>query len=899
MSFVVKNNISWVGKQDWELREFHGAEYTTHKGSSYNSYLIQEEKVVLIDTVWSPYAQEFIDNLEKEIALEKIDYIIANHGEIDHSGALPALMARIPNTPIYCTENGVKSLKGHFHQDWNFRVVKTGDTLDLGNGKQLVFVEAPMLHWPDSMMTYMTGDAVLFSNDAFGQHYASEQIFNDLVDQKELQQECLKYYANILTPFSHLVTAKIQEVLAFNLPLDMICTSHGIIWRDNPAQIIEQYLTWADNYQENQITLVYDSMWNGTRQMAEAITKGIRSVDREVVVKMFNLANSDKNDVLTQVFKSKGILVGSPTVNNGMLPQVAALLEEMRGLRFKGKQAAAFGSHGWSGGAVESIGRRLQEAGFAVTEGIEAVWKPTEGALDECLAYGRKIAREWQAGSTIQPLAVAKAEAVSYLGASAKQPAAVNPASARPSVQPAVQAVAQALAADTSLRCRTCGWIYDPAKGAPGQGVVAGTAWSEVPDSFLCPECFLGKSEFDPLDNHPIATEGAACDDQAAAVAVAPVVIIGGGSAAYQLVRAFREQDTDTPVLVITGDEGADYPKPQLSHGFSRKLQASDLVRCSAEQLAQEFNISIRNHTQVDAIDAQARTLSLQGETQPYRDLVLALGADAWVPPLQGDAVERVITLNNLADYQVYLQRLSQGSRVLVIGAGLIGTEIALDLAEGGQQVWLSDVAPRTIANLLPAFVSQELEARLVQKGCQLHLGQTVAAIDASAAGISVRLSGGDRFEVDTVVVAAGVRPRIELARQAGLRVNRGIQVNSLLQTGDAHIYALGDCAEIDGLVLPFMQPLSLSAKALAKTLAGEPTPLSLPAMPTMIKTSALPIQLGGLTTAEGLQWTVDADATGLTAKAINGDGDLVGYVVTEQHLGNGMALLQQLPALL
>lgn len=864
MSFKVKSNITWVGKQDWELREFHGAEYSTHKGSSYNSYLVQEEKVALIDTVWTPYAQEFIDNLEREIDLDKIDYIIANHAEIDHSGALPALMARIPNTPIYCTENGVKSLRGHFHKDWNFKVVKTGDTLDLGNGKQLVFVEAPMLHWPDSMMTYLTEDAVLFSNDAFGQHYASEQMFNDLVDQNELHEECLKYYANILTPFSHLVTAKIQEVLSFNLPLDMICTSHGIIWRDNPAQIVEQYLTWADNYQENQITLVYDSMWNGTRQMAEAITKGIRSVDPSVEVKLFNLANSDKNDVLTQVFKSKGILVGSPTVNNGMLPHVAALLEEMRGLRFKGKHAAAFGSFGWSGEAVDRIGHRLAEAGFAVSEGIKAVWKPTGEALEACLEYGRALAKAWQTPA---------ADTTAALQADSSQ-------------QPEV-------ADDTQFRCRACGWVYDPAEGEPKQGVSAGTPWSQVPSAFFCPECYLGKSEFEPLLATGSAT-AVAIDEKAT-----PVVIVGGGSAAYQLARAFRSQDARTPLLVLTADEGADYPKPQLSHGYSRRLLPADLARRSAEELAKELNITIRTRTEVEAIDTEAQVVRFDGQTQPYRDLVLALGASPWVPPLSGDAVDQIVTLNNLSDYQTYLDRLSEGSRVLVVGAGLIGTEIAMDLAEGGQQVWLSDLAPRSIASLLPEFASEMLEAKLQEKGCQLHLGQSVVSIDHSKAGIRVELSAGDVFEVDTVVVAAGVRPRVELAEQAGLAVGRGIQVDTQLRTSAEHVYALGDCAEIEGRVLPFMQPLALSAQALAKTLAGQEGILRLPAMATVVKTPALPIQLSGLTAAENLQWTVDRDDSGLTAKAHNDEGELVGYVLIDQHAANGGALLQQLPPLI
>lgn len=462
MTLHVKNNIYWVGKQDWELREFHGSEYSTHKGSSYNSYLIKEEKVALIDTVWSPYADEFVTNLANEIPLEKIDFIIANHAEIDHSGALPALLAKIPNTPIYCTANGVKSLKGHFHQDWNFQVVKTGDTLDLGNGKKLVFVEAPMLHWPDSMMTYMADDAVLFSNDAFGQHYASDQLYNDLVDQNELHNECIKYYANILTPFSKLVTQKIHEVLSFNLPLDMICTSHGIIWRDNPAQIVEQYLKWADSYQENQITLIYDTMWESTRKMSEAIASGIRKADPTVTIKQFNLANSDKNDVLTQVFKSKAILIGSPTINNVMLPQVAALLEEIQGLRFTGKTAAAFGSHGWNGGAVNRITQRLKECGFNTLEGTKVEWRPTQEALQECEAYGKNL--------------------VAQLGG-------VATSEAKPT------AIATEL---PSMVCRTCSWVYDPAEGEVNQGVEAGTAWEDVPESFLCPVCFMGKDDFDP-----------------------------------------------------------------------------------------------------------------------------------------------------------------------------------------------------------------------------------------------------------------------------------------------------------------------------------------------------------------------------------------------------------------
>jgi anaerobic nitric oxide reductase flavorubredoxin len=392
MKVKIKNNAFWVGKIDWELRKFHGDEYSTHRGSTYNSYLVKEERTVLIDTVWAPFAKEYVDNLEKEIDLNQIDYLIVNHAEIDHSGALPELMARVPDTPIYCTRKAVESITGHYHQNWNFNVVKTGDTLDLGNGKKLIFVEMKMLHWPDSMATYLTKDNILFSNDAFGQHYAHKHLFNDLVDQNELFTECLKYYANILTPFSKLVSKKIEEVQSLGIPIDIIATSHGVIWRDNPMQIVQKYIDWSNDYQENQITILYDTMWNGTRKMAETIAEGIQKEDPNVVIKLFNVAKTDKNDIISEVFKSKMILVGSPTINKGISVAMAGLLEEIEGLRFKNKKAAAFGSYGWSGESVAKISNRLRSAGFElINDGLKVMWNPNDEQKDQCIEFGKEL----------------------------------------------------------------------------------------------------------------------------------------------------------------------------------------------------------------------------------------------------------------------------------------------------------------------------------------------------------------------------------------------------------------------------------------------------------------------------------------------------------------------------
>ena len=395
MKKSVKNNVYWVGKVDWELQQFHGDEYSTHKGSSYNSYLIKEEKTVLIDTVWAPFAEEFVDNLAKEIDLDKIDFIVANHGEVDHSGALPALMKRIPDKPIYCTANAVKSLKGQYHQDWDFRIVKTGDKIDIGNGKELIFVEMTMLHWPDSMATYLTGDNILFSNDAFGQHLATEELFNDKVNPCDLYGESMKYFANILTPFNSFLRKKLDQVIALNLPIEMIATSHGVIWRENPLQIVEKYIAWANDYQEDQITIIYDTMWNGTKFMAEKIAEGIKSADPEVVVRIHNLAKSDENDLITEIFRSKMVVIGSPTVSNSILHSMAGFLHLVKELKFKGKKAAAFGCYGWSGESVKVINEMMAGAGFeVVSEGYRSQWNPDAESEKSIVEFGREIANK-------------------------------------------------------------------------------------------------------------------------------------------------------------------------------------------------------------------------------------------------------------------------------------------------------------------------------------------------------------------------------------------------------------------------------------------------------------------------------------------------------------------------
>ncbi|NMC69432.1 MAG: MBL fold metallo-hydrolase [Myxococcales bacterium] len=382
--------VYWVGVVDWDLRHFHGHELSTHRGSTYNAYLVLDEKAALIDTVWSPFAEQLLSNVRELCDPAKLDYVVANHAEVDHSGALPAVMRAAPQATLVVSPRGRESLEGHYHEPWSFRTVRTGDRLSLG-AVELAFLEAPMLHWPDSMFTYLAGRAILMPNDAFGQHYATAYRFNDQVDREELYEEARKYYANILTPFGKLVAKKIDELLALGLPIEMIAPSHGVIWRQDPLQIVHQYREWAAQKPEPRATIVFDTMWEATRRMAEAIGRGLGAAG--VPYRLFHMAVSDRNDVLTEIFRSRAVILGSPTLNNGVLPTLAPILEDLRGLKFQNKIGAAFGSYGWSGESVKRIEEHLERCGIPLAApGVAAKWQPGPADLQKCEELGRAVA---------------------------------------------------------------------------------------------------------------------------------------------------------------------------------------------------------------------------------------------------------------------------------------------------------------------------------------------------------------------------------------------------------------------------------------------------------------------------------------------------------------------------
>lgn len=383
----LREGIYWVGAVDWGLRDFHG--YSTPRGSSYNAYLVVDEKVALFDTVKAPFAAELLERISEILPPERIDYLVVNHVEMDHTGALPVVMERVKPAKLFCSPKGKENLLKHFHRDdWPYEVVKTGDRLSLGR-RTVTFIETRMLHWPDSIFSYLEEDRILLSQDAFGQHWATSQRFDDEVPEDELMYEAAKYYANILLPYSNLVQKLLGEM---DLEPEIIAPDHGLIWRKSPGKILEAYGRWSQQWAKPKAVVVYDSMWHSTERMAKAIAEGL--AEEGVEYSVMDLKVSHRSDVVTELLEAKALLVGSPTFNNGMLPTVADFLHYLKGLRPRGKIGAAFGSYGWSGESLKLINAELRAMKVElVDEGIAVNFVPSGDDLKRCRELGRRVGR--------------------------------------------------------------------------------------------------------------------------------------------------------------------------------------------------------------------------------------------------------------------------------------------------------------------------------------------------------------------------------------------------------------------------------------------------------------------------------------------------------------------------
>jgi len=386
----ISKGVYDVGVTDWNIRDFHG--YSTDLGTTYNAFLIVDEKIALIDTVREGFAGQLLDNISQVVDPKKIDYVISNHTEMDHSGGLGRVMHRIgEDKPIYCSKMGEKNLPKHFSSNWNYQPVATGDELSLGKRK-LTFLETRMIHWPDSMFTYLHENKILFSSDGFGQHYAGPERFDDQIDEPTVMYHAKKYFANILLLYSTHIQKLLDNVLGLGLEFNMICPDHGVIWRTDPGKIVDAYVRWCRQEPEKKAVVVYDTMWHSTEKMAHAIVSGI---SREgVPAKPLHLRKTHRSEIMTDVFDARAVVVGSPTLNNQLYPSLSDFLTYMKGLKPLNKIGAAFGSYGWSGEAVKMINQELEALKFEIIDpGLRIQYVPDKESLQSCYELGRKIGK--------------------------------------------------------------------------------------------------------------------------------------------------------------------------------------------------------------------------------------------------------------------------------------------------------------------------------------------------------------------------------------------------------------------------------------------------------------------------------------------------------------------------
>jgi flavorubredoxin len=386
----IARDIFLVGAIDWNIRDFHG--YSTKEGTTYNAYLIVDKKIALIDTVKKEFADDLVTNISHIVDPKKIDYVISNHTEMDHSGGLARVMHKVgEDKPLYCSKMGHKNLSKHFPQKWNYQPVENGSELSLGK-RTLTFLETRMLHWPDSMFTYSKEDKILFSSDAFGQHYAGLEQFDDQIGDA-IMPHAKKYFANILLLYSPLVLKLVDKVSEMGLALDMICPDHGIIWRQDPSKIINAYVRWSNQKPKRKALVIYDTMWHSTETMAHVIVDALGQ--EGVDAKPMHLRRWHRSDIMTEVLDAGAIIVGSPTLNNGLFPTVSDFLTYMKGLKPRNKIGAAFGSYGWSGEALKLINKELEQMKFELIDpGVKVQYVPNAQGVEACRDLGKKIAQQ-------------------------------------------------------------------------------------------------------------------------------------------------------------------------------------------------------------------------------------------------------------------------------------------------------------------------------------------------------------------------------------------------------------------------------------------------------------------------------------------------------------------------
>ncbi len=735
----IKNDLFWVGNLDPDLRIFDILMHTEF-GTSYNSYVLKgSEKNVVFEASKAKFFDEYLEKLTEIIPLEEIDYIILSHTEPDHSGSVERLLELNPKLKLVGTSAAINFMKEICNKDFNSVTVKNGDVLSLGN-KTLKFISAPNLHWPDTMFTYVEEDGILVTCDAFGSHYSLEGVTNDTISNKEEYLGSVKFYFDsIIAPFKSNVLDAVKKVE--NLDINMILTGHGPVLTHNPEEMIQLYKEWATETNPNSrktVIVPYVSAYGYTEMIANKITEGIRAFG-DIEVRVYDMVDTETEKVLEELYWADGILFGTPTMVGEALKPIWDLTTSIFAKTHGKKIASAFGSYGWSGEGVGNIMQRLKQLNMKLYgEGLRIRFKPNEAQLQEAFEFGYGFGASVLAGKIVE------------------------------NVKPSDNAPKKA------WKCLVCGVVVEG---------------DTPPDA--CPVCGVGPDQFVALE---LSDSSFVSDKEE------HFVIIGNGAAGTTACEEIRKRNKKCSIEIISSEDVIGYNRPMLTKGILSDVDPINFFIKPFEWY-QENNIRLTLGVTVKEIKKDSKKLVLDsGETRNYDKLILATGADSFVPPIKGAeqaGVSTIRTLEGVNKLQKFLERVT---KAVVIGGGVLGLEAAWELRKAGKDVTVIELSKNIMGKQLDDRGSTLLRAATEKSGIKVITNTGIEEISGNGNATGVMLVDGTVLEAQLILLSTGVRQNIALAKAIGIETGRSIKVNEKMETSLKDIYACGDCAEYNGV---------------------------------------------------------------------------------------------------
>lgn len=740
----VKKDIYWVGSLDPELRIFDVIMYTPY-GTTYNSYVVKgSEKTAIFETVKEKTFDQYLERLKSiNINFDEVAYIIVDHTEPDHAGSVAKLLDYAKNAKVVGSAPAIRFLKQIANRPFEPIIVKDGDTLSLGN-KTLRFIEAPFLHWPDSIYTYVEEDKTLMTCDSFGSHYCFDGIYNDLIpkDKHEEYMSALKYYYDcIMGPFKKYVIRALDKI--DQLPLDMICTGHGPVLRSNIQEMKDIYRKWSTEIApadgKTRVVIPYVTAYGFTEQLAQNIAEGIKSEINDAIIDLYDVIYHKPEDILEKIYWADAVLFGSPTINGDALKPVLDLLTTMNPLVHGGKIAAAFGSFGWSGEAVPNIESRLKALRMKlVTPGLKINFKPNEAELKEAFKFGVTVAEKIKENTSKGAKNLRKSNVKIW-------------------------------------RCIVCGEEFE----------------GDVPPE-VCPACGATQDQFIEVKKEEVAFKQNKKEKY---------LIIGNGAAGYYAADAIRKRNDEAEIQIVTNEKILTYYRPQLSDYLSADINEKRFF-LSPEKYYDDRNIKVLLDTNVESINKDKKAVTINsGEEISYDKLILANGSSNFMPPIKGIEKLGVYTVKDYEDAKKVKEELATVKKAIVCGGGLLGLEAAWEMKESGIDVTVVELMPRLLPMQLDEEGSALFEKAVAETGVKALTGEAAEEILGEGRVTGLRLKSGKVIDTDLILFSVGIRPNINLPKESGLEVNRGVIVNDMMETNEADIYACGDIAELDGRV--------------------------------------------------------------------------------------------------